>query len=33
MEAKLIELTGQLVAAYVTKNVVPVSDLPTLMEL
>ena len=31
MEANLIELTGQLVAAYVSRNVVPVSDLPTLI--
>jgi len=31
MEASLIELTGQLVAAYVSRNVVPVSDLPTLI--
>ena len=31
MEANLIELTGQLVAAYVAKNVIPVSELPTLI--
>jgi len=31
MEANLIALTSQLVAAYVSRNVVPVSDLPTLI--
>ena len=31
MEANLNELTSQIVAAYVSRNVVPVSELPTLI--
>ena len=30
-QSDLIALTGQIVAAYVSRNVIPVSDLPTLI--
>ena len=30
-QSDLIALTGQIVAAYVSRNVIPVSDLPTLL--
>ncbi|MEI6987283.1 MAG: MucR family transcriptional regulator [Rhodospirillaceae bacterium] len=33
MEAKLIELTGQLVAAYVSRNAIPISDIPKLISI
>ena len=31
MEANLIELTGKIVSAYVGRNVIPPTDLPTLI--